>query len=163
MRFSTFEVNIIEKHYVFQHSNSKTSTKSLTFSTFELAGRGGTRPGRVRDAPGRVRDASPGRTGTRRGASGTRPGRPGRAGANGGEEEQDICAPPALATPESHPALTQLRVAITSRTRNTISRLGGRPSRSHSPNLQCRQEAVSRQSKTNYIEHGIRCLVKSPK
>ena len=70
-----------------------------------------------RDVPGCYRDAS----GTRWDAAGTQPG---RAGATGGEEEQDFSVPPALATPESRLALTQLRVAITSRTRNTISRLG---------------------------------------
>ena len=73
-----------------------------------------------------MRWGAPGRAGTHRDA----PGRRDAPGQTGGqqeeeEEEQDICGPPALATAESRLALTQLRVAITSRTRNTISWLRG--------------------------------------
>ena len=110
---------------------------SLIFQWFLINGESGprsrdaagTQPGRSRDALGqrrvngesgpRSRDA----TGRSRDAAGTQPG---RAGATGGEEEQqDFSVPPALATPESRLALTQLRVAIAARTRNTISRFGG--------------------------------------
>ena len=97
------------------------SLKTLCFHRFSFTGTHWDAPGRA----GARRDASgaPGR-------AGTRPGHRDAPGQTGGQEEQeqeqqDICVPPALATPESRLALTQLRVAITSRTRNTISRFGG--------------------------------------
>ena len=87
------------------------------------------RAGTQRDAPGRTYACVPGRSGTQPGRTGTQLDAARRARGKQQQqeeqEEQDICVPPALATPESRLALTQLRVTITSRTRNTISRFGG--------------------------------------
>ena len=84
------------------------------------------RAGTQRDAPGRTYACVPGRSGTQPGRTGTQQDAARRAtGKEEQEQEQDICVPPAVATPASRLALTQLRVTITSRTRNTISRFGG--------------------------------------